>query len=169
MFSHWGMSDSLWPHRLQHTRLPCLSPFPGVCSNSYSSSRWCLPTISSSVVPFSSCLQSFPASGSGSFQMSPFTAFSKRPLISFPCITETSCAHWHPWDAGRSLGAGLWQFPGLPILLMAYCFSTSTSQGRPFIRAHEYAYCVQLPCFCRFTTGGQVAECKITIKCSKCK
>ena len=47
-----------------HTRLPCPSPFPGACSNSCPSSRWCHPTISSSVVPFSSCLQSFPASGS---------------------------------------------------------------------------------------------------------
>ena len=56
------MSDSLQPHGLQHTRLPCPSPSPGVCSNSYPLSRWCHPTISSSVVPF--CLQSFPASGS---------------------------------------------------------------------------------------------------------
>ena len=58
------MSDSLWPHGLQHTRLPCLSPTPGACSNSCPSSRWCHPTISSSVILFSSCLQSFPASGS---------------------------------------------------------------------------------------------------------
>ena len=52
------------PHGLQHTRLPCPSPTPGACSNSYPSSWWCHPTISSSVIPFSSCLQSFPASGS---------------------------------------------------------------------------------------------------------
>ena len=58
------MSDSLWPHGLKHTRLPCLSPTPGACSNSCPLSQWCHPTISSSVVPFSSCLQSFPASGS---------------------------------------------------------------------------------------------------------
>ena len=57
------MSDSLWPHGLKHTRLPCLSPPPGACSNSCPLSQWCHPTISSSVVPFSSCLQSFPASG----------------------------------------------------------------------------------------------------------
>ena len=57
------MSDSLQPYRLQHARLPCLSPTPRVCSNSCPSSWWCHPTISSSVVPFSSCLQSFPASG----------------------------------------------------------------------------------------------------------
>ena len=63
-FSHSVMSDSLRPHELQHTRLPCPSPTPGVYSNSCPSSRWCHPTISSSVVPFSSRLQSFPASGS---------------------------------------------------------------------------------------------------------
>jgi len=58
------VSDSLWPHGLQHTRLPCPSPTPGAYLNSCPLSRWCHPTIPSSVVPFSSCLQSFPASGS---------------------------------------------------------------------------------------------------------
>ena len=64
--------NSLWPQGLKHVGLPCLSPTPGACSNSCPSSWWCLPTISSSVVPFSSCLQSFPASGS--FPMSQFFA-----------------------------------------------------------------------------------------------
>ena len=58
------MSDSLRPHELQQARLPCPWPSPGVCSNSCPLSRWYLPTISSSVAPFSSCLQSFPASES---------------------------------------------------------------------------------------------------------
>ena len=58
------MSNSLWPPGLQHTRLTCPSLYPGVCSDSYPLSRWCHPTISSSVIPFSSCPQSFPASGS---------------------------------------------------------------------------------------------------------
>ena len=62
------MSDSLPAHGLQHTRLPCSSQSPGVCSNSCPLSQWCRPTISSSVDPFFSCLQSFPASGS--FSMS---------------------------------------------------------------------------------------------------
>ena len=56
-------SNSLLPHGLQHAGLPCPSPSPGACSNSCPLSRWCHPTISSSVVPFSSCLQSFPAPG----------------------------------------------------------------------------------------------------------
>ena len=54
---------TLWPHGLQHARFPCASPSSGICSNSCSLSQWCHPTILSSVVPFSSCLQSFPASG----------------------------------------------------------------------------------------------------------
>ena len=62
------MSDSLQPYGLQHSKLPCSSPTQGACSNSRPLSWWWHPTISSSVVPFSSCLQSFPASGS--FQMS---------------------------------------------------------------------------------------------------
>ena len=64
LFSHSVVSDSLQPHGLQHTRLPCPSSSPGICSNSCPLSWWCYPTISSSVIPFSSCLQSFPASGS---------------------------------------------------------------------------------------------------------
>ena len=95
-FSCSVVSDSLRPHRLQHARPPCSSPTPGVYSNSCPLSWWCHPTISSSVVPFSSHLQSFPASGS--FQMSQLfpsggqsigVSFSIRPskeysgLISF--------------------------------------------------------------------------------------
>ena len=58
------VSDSLWPHESQHARPPCPSPTPGVYPNSYPSSRWCHPAISSSAVPFSSCPQSLPASES---------------------------------------------------------------------------------------------------------
>ena len=76
-FSRSVVSDSLRPHRLQHTRPPCPSPTPGVYSNSCPLSRWCHPTISSSVVPFPSHLQSFPASGS--FTMSQF--FASVPLL----------------------------------------------------------------------------------------
>ena len=69
-FSCSVMSDSLWPHGLQHARLPCPSSTPGVYSASYPLSQRRHPTISTSVLPFSSCLQSFPASVS--FQMSQF-------------------------------------------------------------------------------------------------
>ena len=69
-FSCSVVSDSFRPHELQHARPPCPSPTPGVYSDSCPLSSWCHPTISSSVVPYSSRLQSFPASGS--FQMSQF-------------------------------------------------------------------------------------------------
>ena len=62
-FSYSVMSNSLRPYGLQHARLPCPSSTPRACSNSCPSSQWCHPTISSSVIPFSSCLQSFLASG----------------------------------------------------------------------------------------------------------
>ena len=61
--SLFNNSNSLWPHGLQHTRLPCPSPSPGVCSDSCPLSQWCHPITSSSVTPFSSCPKSFPASG----------------------------------------------------------------------------------------------------------
>ena len=63
-FSHSVVSDSLWPHELQHARPPCPSPTPGVHSDSSPLSPWCHPAISASVVPLSSCLQSLPASDS---------------------------------------------------------------------------------------------------------
>ena len=77
-FSHSVVSDSLRPHESQHARPPCPSPTPGVHSDSRPLSRWCHPAISSSVVPFSSCPQSFPASES--FPMSQLFAFELRPV-----------------------------------------------------------------------------------------
>ena len=80
-FSRWVMYDSLQPHESQHTRLPSPSPTPGVYSNSCTLSRWCHPTISFSVVPFFSHLQSFLTSGS--FQMSQlFTTGSQSIEVS---------------------------------------------------------------------------------------
>ena len=72
LFNSSVMSNSLQPHGLQHTRHPCPSPSPGVCSHSWPLSRWCHPTIPSSVIPLPSCHQSFPASGF--FQMNQFFA-----------------------------------------------------------------------------------------------
>ena len=86
-FSRSVMSDSLWPHESQHARPPCPSPTPGVHSDSHPSSQWCHPAISSSVIPFSSCPQSLP--GSGSFPMSQLFAWGGQStgvsaLASFP-------------------------------------------------------------------------------------
>ena len=77
-FSRSVVSNSLQPHGLQHASLPCPSPTPRVCSNSRPLSQWCHRTISTSVVPFSSCLQSFPASGS--FLMSQFFTSSGQSI-----------------------------------------------------------------------------------------
>ena len=80
-FSQSVVSDSLWPCWLQLARLPCSSPTSGACSNSCPLSKWCYPTTSSSVVPFSSCLQSFPTSGS--FPMSQLFASCGQKYRSF--------------------------------------------------------------------------------------
>ena len=104
-FSCSVMSDSLWPHGLQHARPPCPSPTPGAYSNSCPSNRWCHLTISSSVVPFSSCLQSFPASGS--FQMSQFFALGVQSIgISVSAsILPMNIQDWFPlgWPGWISL------------------------------------------------------------------
>ena len=83
-FSRSVVSDSLQPHESQHARPPCPSPIPGVHPNPCQSSRWCHPTISSSVIPFSSCPQSFPASGS--FQMSQFFTSGGQSNFTLSCL-----------------------------------------------------------------------------------
>ena len=103
------MSNSFWPHKLQHTGPPCPSPTPRVYPNSCPLSGWCHPTISSSVVPFSSCLQSFPASGS--FQMSQlFPSGGQNTEISastsvLPMNTQDwSSLGWTGWISLQSKG-----------------------------------------------------------------
>ena len=103
------VSDSLWPHESQHARPPCPSPTPGVHSNSCPSSRWCHPAISSSIVPFSSCPQSFPASES--FPMSQLFAWGGQStgvsaLASFlPKNTQGwSPLEWTGWISLQSKG-----------------------------------------------------------------
>ena len=90
------VSDSLLPHEPQHARPPCPSPTPGVYSNSCPLSWWCHPTISSSVVPFSSHLQSFPASGS--FQMSQFFASGGQSIrvSASPSVLPMNIQDWFP-------------------------------------------------------------------------
>ena len=109
-FSHSVMSDSLQPHGLQHNRPPCPSPTPGVYPGSCPLSRWCHPTISFSVIPFSSRLQSFPASGS--FQMSQlFTSGGQRTGVSASTsVLPMNIEDWFPlgWACWISL-----QFKGL--------------------------------------------------------
>ena len=93
-FSRSVMSNYLWSHGLQYARPPCPTPTPGACSNSCLSSRWCHPTISSSVVPFSSCFQSFPASGS--FQMSQFFTSGGHSIGASASVLPMNVQDWFP-------------------------------------------------------------------------
>ena len=105
----WVVSDSLWPHELQHVRPPCPSPTPRVHPNPSPLSRWCHPIISFSVIPFSSCPQSFPASGS--FPVSwLFVSGSQSIRVSasvsvFPMNTQDwSPLGWTSWISLQSKG-----------------------------------------------------------------
>ena len=128
-FSWSVRPDYLWPHGLQHARPPCPSPTPGVYPDSCPFSRWCHQTISSSVVPFSSCLQSFPTSGS--FQMSQFfTSGGKNIGVSASAsVLPMNTQDWSPlgWTGWISL-----QSKGLTRV-----FSNTT------IQKHQF-FCAQL-------------------------
>ena len=104
-FSHSTMSDSLWPHEPQHTRPPCPSLTPRVHPNLCPLSWWCHPTISSSVVPFSSCPQSFPASGS--FPVSQLFASSGQSIrvSASTSVLPMNTQDWSPleWTGWISL------------------------------------------------------------------
>ena len=127
-FSHSGLSDSLRPHGLQHARLPCPSPTPRACSNSCPSSRWCHPTITSSVVPFASCPQSFPASGS--FPMSQFFTWGSQNIgvSASASVLPMNTQDWSPlgWTGWISL-----QSKGL-----SRVFSNTTVQKHQFFGVH---------------------------------
>ena len=125
-FSCSVMSDSLQPHESQHTRPPCLSPTPGAHSNSRPSSQWCHPAISSSVVPFSSCPQSLPASGS--FPMSLLLTWGGQStgvsaLASFlPKKSQGWSSEWTGWISLQSKG-------------LSRVFSNTTVQKHQFFLA----------------------------------
>ena len=95
-FSHSVVSDSVWVHGLQHASLPCPSPICRACSNSYPLSWWCHPTITSSVIPFSSCLQSFPASGS--FPVSQFFTSGGQSIgvLASASVLSMNIQGWFP-------------------------------------------------------------------------
>ena len=126
-FSSSVVSDSLRPHESQHTRLPCPSPSPRVHLNSRPSSRWCHPAILSSVIPFSSCPQSLPVSGS--FSMSQLFAWGGQStgvsaLASFlPKNTQDwSPLEWTGWISLQSMG-------------LSRVFSNTTVQKHQFFGA----------------------------------
>ena len=127
LFSPLVMSNSLQPLRRQHARPPCPSLSAGLCSNSCWLSQWCHPTISSSVIPFSSCPQSFPASGS--FQMSSFFASGGQSIgaSASASVLPMNIQDWFPlgWTGWISL-----QTQGL-----SRVFSNTTVQKHQFFRA----------------------------------
>ena len=131
-FSYSFVSESLWPHGLQHSRLPSPSPTSGAYSNSCPSSRWCHPTISSSVIPFSSHLQSFPASGS--FPLSHFFTSDGQSIgVSastsvFPMNTQDwSPLGWTGWISLQSKG-------------LSRVFSNTTVQKHQFFGTQLYLW-----------------------------
>ena len=129
-FSRSVVSDSLWPHRLQHTRPPCLSPTPRVYSDSCWLSWWCHPTISSSVVPFSSCPQSFPASRF--FPMSHFFASSSQSIgvSASASVLPMNIQDWFPWGW---TGLVSWESKGL-----SRVFPNTTVQMHKFFGAQIF-------------------------------
>ena len=124
------MSDSLRPHESQHARPPCPSPTPRVYSDSHPSSQWCHPAISSSVVPFSSCLQSFPASGS--FPKSQFFASGGQSIgiSASASVLPMNMQGWFPlgWTCWISL-----QSKGL-----SRVFSNTTVQKHQFFGTQPF-------------------------------
>ena len=143
-FSHSVMSDSFRPHGLQHARPPCPSPTPGVHPNSCPLSRWCHPAISSSAVPFFSCLQSFLVSGS--FQMSQLFASGGPKYCNFSFNISPSVLiplGWTGWISLHSKG-------------LSRVFSNTTVQKHQFFGAQLSFFLVQLS-YPYITTGKSIA------------
>ena len=123
-FSH-SVSDSLQPHESQHARPPCPSPTPGVYPNSCPSCWWCHPAISSSVIPFSSCHQSLPVSGS--LPLSQLFAWGGQSIEVSASVLPMNIHNWSP--LGRTGWISL-QFKGL-----SRVFSNTTVQKHQFFGA----------------------------------
>ena len=144
-FSHSIVSDSLQPHGLQHSKHPCPSPTPRVYSNSCPLSSWCHPTISSSVVPFSSRLHSFPSSGS-----SPMSQFftSGGQSIEVSASASVLPMNIQDWFPLRWTGCIFWQSKGL-----SRVFSDTTVQKHQFFGAqpssqsnsHNHIWLLEIP------------------------
>ena len=145
-FSHSVVSNSLRPHGLQHSRPPCPSPTPGVYSNACPLSQWCHPTVSSSVVPFSSHLQSFPTSGS--FQMSrSFTSSGQSFGVSasasvlpiniqdWPPLGWTGWISWQSRDSQESSPTP--QFKSINSLVLSFLYSPTLTSIHDYWRNHN--------------------------------
>ena len=125
LLSHSVMSNSLQPHGLQHARLPCPSLSPRTCSNSCPLRQWYHPIISSSVVPFSSCPQSFPASGS--FPMSQLFTLGGQSVGTSASVLPVNIQEWFP--------LGLTGLISLLSKQLSRVFSKTTVQKHQFFSA----------------------------------
>ena len=154
MFSHSVMSNSLLIHGLQHARLPYPSPSPQVCSNSFPLSRWCHPTISSSLASFSSCPQSFPASGS--FQMSQLFTSGDQSVGASASLLPMNIQSWFP--------LGLTSLIFLQSKALSRVFSNTTVQKHQFFGTQLF-FIVQLS-HPYMTTGKTIAltRCTFVVK-----
>ena len=150
------MSNSLWPHGLQHASLPCPLPTPRACSNSCPLSQWCHPTILSSVIPFSSCLQSFPVSGS--FPMSQFFISGGQSIEALASVLPMNIQYWYP------LGLTNWislHSKGLSSLLQYDSSKASILQCSAFFTvqlSHSYMTTGKTIAFTRGTFVGKVTS-----------
>ena len=145
-FSHSVGSDSFWPHGLQHTRLPCPPPTPRACSNSCLSSRWCHPTISSSVVLFSSHLQSFPASGSS--PMSQFFASGGQSIgaSASASVLPMNSQDWFPLGLAASPcsprdsqeSSPTPQFKSINSLVLSFLYSPTLTSIHDYWKNHSF-------------------------------
>ena len=163
------MSDSLWPHGLQHIRLPCPSPTPESCSNSCPSSQWCHPIISSFVIPFSSCLQSFPASGSSVLHIRRPKYWSFSFSISPSNEQAQGLANFHSWAKSNFLPFKIYCIIGknlrnstswhMEIIWHSNCSVSKVLGGY----SHHHCLCFVCICFC--TAVMEVNSCNRHMAC----
>ena len=160
-FSHLVVSDSSWPHRFQHARLLCPSPTPRACSNSCPLSQWCHPTISSSVVHFSSCLQSFPATGS--FLMSQFFPSGGQIIgdLALASVLPMNSQNWfledwlvwflcRPRDSQESSPTP--QFKSINSSVLSFLYGPTLIPMHDYWKnpSFDYAYTYKLPLIVKF-------------------
>ena len=139
------VSNSLRPHGLWHARLPCPSPAPGACSNSYPLIRWCHPTISSSVIPFSSCCHSFPASGS--FPMGQLFAWGGQSTGVSASVLAINIQEWFPLgltglislqSMGLSRVSPTPQFKRINSLALSFLSGSTLTSIRDYWKNHNF-------------------------------
>ena len=147
LFSRSVVSNSLQPHGLQHARPPCLSPTPGVYSNLCPLSQWCHPTISSSVSPFSSCLQPFLASGS--FPVSQFftSGGQNTGVSSSAAVLPMNIQEWFPLtfiglislqSKGLSRISSTLQFKSIHSLALSFLYSSNLTSIHDYRKNHSF-------------------------------